>query len=258
MTSQQMKTLMASRASIKGLFILACTGALAACGGAASERNVVIPPPAVSMPAQLAPGTWIVMGSSTAAGAGAAAGKGWTVLLQAAYQERHATISNIAKGGTVSYDGLSANSARIDGRPTPDPTSNIDQALSRKPALLIVAYPTNDTARGYGVNETVRNLTEIRARALAAAVPVLMLSTQPRNLPSAQLNELRQIDGQLQALAAECFVPIRDALAGPDGKLAPNYDSGDGVHPNEAGHQLIATHIKNTIDSQKCVKIFSN
>ena len=52
-----------------------------------------------------------------------------------------------------------------------------------------------------------------------------MLSTQPRNLPAAQLAQLPMIDDRLAAVVGNCFVGVRTPLAGPDGHLDPRYDS---------------------------------
>ena len=117
------------------------------------------------------------------------------------------------------------------------------------------SYPSNDTALGYAVDETVRNLLAIRAEALARGATVVLLSTQPRALTPAHLAKMPQIDARLQAAAGDCFVELREALAGPDGRLAPAYDSGDGVHPNDAGHALIFQRVKALIDGGRCVRL---
>jgi len=237
--------------SAKRIGLIALLAALTACGGgddAAAPTPVVIPPVA-----QVSPGTWVVMGSSTAAGAGAPSGKGWVALVSTAFATHGAQVVNLAKGGSVTYEGLSASAPRVQGRPATDPAFNIDQALSRKPVLLIVSYPTNDTAKGYSADETVNNLLAIRSQALAAGVPVLVASSQPRSLSDAQLAQLRAIDDRLAASVGPCLVDIRQPLAAADGRLAAAYDSGDGVHPNESGHLIIANQIKQLIDSKKCV-----
>lgn len=235
-------------------------GLLAACGGGTDGAASASAPGPVATPpvAQVAAGTWVVMGSSTAAGAGAPEGKGWVALLSMAYAGRGAQVVNIAKGGTVTYEGLSTASARVSGRPAPDPAINIDQALSRKPVLLIVSYPTNDTALGYSVDETVNNLLAVRSQALAAGVPVVISSTQPRNLNAAQLSQMQTIDQRVAARIGECLVNVHQLLAGADGKLAPLYDSGDGVHPNEAGHRVIATQVQSLLNSDKCIRLSNN
>lgn len=256
-----MKDVMGMTMAMKRAAVLALAAMLAACGGGggaeppAAAPVVSAPPPAAPPVAQVGAGTWVVMGSSTAAGSGAPAGKGWVALVGAAYGGRGAQVANIARGGTVTYEGLSASATRVAGRPAPDPAVNIDQALARRPVLLIVSYPTNDTALGYSVDETVDNLLAIRSQAQAAGVPVIVASTQPRNLNDAQLAQMRTIDSRLASSVGACFVDVRQLLAGPDGRLAPGYDSGDGVHPNEAGHRLIAEQMDKTIGARNCVSL---
>jgi hypothetical protein len=232
---------------------VALLGSLGACGGG-SGTSAPVPAPVVEVKA----GTWVVMGSSTAAGTGAPAGKGWVAQLAAAYAARGVQVANIAKGASLTYEGLSTNAVAVAGRPAPDPAVNIDQALARKPVLLIVSYPSNDTAHSYSVDETVNNLLAIRAQALAAGVPVVVTSTQPRNLTDSQLAQMRTIDQKLAASVGGCFVAIRQALAGPDGRLAPGYDSGGGVHPNEAWHVVIATQVGNLLNQETCIRLPKN
>lgn len=243
--------------SAKRVALLLLLGALGACGGgSAPSMQAPAPAPATVAPVpQVGAGTWVVMGSSTAAGSGAPQDKGWAALLQSAYGARGAQVANIARGGSVTYEGLGASAAPVAGRPAPDPAANIDQALARRPVLLIVSYPTNDTALGYSADETVNNLLAIRAQAQAAGVPVIVTSTQPRALSDAQLTQLRAIDQRLAAGIGACFVEVRAALAGADGRLAPGYDSGDGVHPNEAGHAVIAAQVTELIKKEQCVRI---
>lgn len=242
-------------ADAKRLCLSALLATLTACGGGGGGDAAALTPVVIPPVAQVSPGTWVVIGSSTAAGAGAPSGKGWVALVSGAFAARGAQVVNLAKGGTVTYEGLSASAPRVQGRPVPDPAINIDQALSRKPVLLLLSYPANDTAKGYSTDETVNNLLAIRSQALAAGVPVLVTSSQPRNLSDTQLAQLRAIDERMAANVGACFVNIRQVLAGPGGRLATHLDSGDGVHPNEAGHQSIYSTIRESIDSERCVKI---
>jgi lysophospholipase L1-like esterase len=203
--------------------------------------------------ALVAPGTWVVMGSSTASGAGAKT-LAWADAVRLNYAARSVSLVNIAKGATTTYAGLPTSSTPVAGRPAPDPTANVDAAIARSPKLLLVSYPTNDTAFGYTVDETVRNLLAIRSAAQAGGASVIILSTQPAALTTAQLALLPQIDARVSAAVAPCFVAVREALAGPDGKLNPIYDSGDGEHPNDAGHAVIASKVESVIDSGACVR----
>lgn len=239
---------------------------IAGCGGGASDANPVSaaqPASAASVrsltPTSPAPivrrGNWVVMGSSTAAGTGATPGHGWVALLQAEWLSQGATMVNIARNGAVTYEGLGATSSPVLNRPLPDPAINIDRALIQKPRLLIVAFPTNDVASGYSTDETVNNLLAIRATALAASVPVIVVSTQPRALSASKLLQLREIDARIAQEVKACFVAVRADLAGPNDWLAPAYDSGDGIHPNDAGHLLIAGAISKVLRNGDCVQV---
>jgi len=237
---------LARRPLVLGALAVACTGLLSSCGGAGATSG--------STPALVAPGAWVVMGSSSAAGAGATPGEGWAGSLQRSVAGRSVDIVNLAQGGTTTYAGLAASSAPVPNRPPADPAANIDAALAQAPKLLLVSYPSNDTALGYSAEETVHNLLAIRAAALAQGVAVVVLSTQPRALPQAQRALLPQIDAALSQAVSPCFVAVREALAAPDGTIDARYDSGDGVHLNDAGHAVIHDSLRNLIDTQRCVR----
>jgi lysophospholipase L1-like esterase len=164
---------------------------------------------------------------------------------------------NLAVGGHTTYSGLATQSQPVPGRPAPDPAGNVDAAIARDAKLVLVSFPTNDTAAGYGVDETVRNLLAIRDAARAQGVAVMILSTQPRALTASQLAMLPQIDARVSAAVGPCFVAVREVLAGPDAKLDPRYDSGDGVHPNDAGHALIEAQVRAVVDGGHCVSAFA-
>jgi acyl-CoA thioesterase-1 len=156
--------------------------------------------------------------------------------------------------GTVTYHALPGSLWPSLSRPSPKAQTNVDAAMALAPRLLLLAYPSNDTARGYSVEETVSNLLAIRQASLAKGVAVLVLSTQPRNLSAEQRASLRLIDQQLRAAVGPCFVAVNERLATPDGLLQSAYDSGDGVHPNAAGHRLIADQVLAVINGGQCVK----
>jgi acyl-CoA thioesterase-1 len=252
-TKREMKTTSCHKHTAR-LFVLTLLSVLGACGGAAPTTGMA-PVPVSPAVAQVKAGTWVVMGSSTASGTGATQGKAWVSLLAATYSTRGTLIANLAKGGNVSYHGLSSTSAPVANRPAPDLAHNIDEALNRKPVLLIISYPTNDTTLGYTVDETVSNILAIRAQALAVRVPVVVLSTQPRNLDVEKLGRLQIIDQRLAAELGPCLAEVNKLLAGSDGRLSPRYDSGDGAHPNNAGHALIAGQVENLIKSERCVRL---
>lgn len=235
----------------KIVLVLFLSIVISACGGGSGEHDRLVAPP-VWVVRSLTTGTWVVMGSSTAAGAGASPGKSWVALLQADLAGHGVQFTNIAKGGAVTYQGLSATPDPVLDRPLPDAAANIDKALALDPVLLLVSYPSNDTAVGYSVEETVRNILAIRSSALADLVPVIVLSTQPRNLSPEKLAQLALVDEKLSAEIGPCFVNVHSSLADENGYLANQY-SFDGVHPNDAGHLLIAVQVQSVLESGRCV-----
>jgi len=246
------------RAWSGGLLSVLAFVALAGCGGGGGPVSAAAPAP-LPTPTGMASqyvvraGTWAVIGSSTAAGNGAPAGKAWVPVLGEAIKARGVQFVNIAKPGSLTYNGLSSSTAPTPNRPAPDPSANIDQALSRKPVAVLLSYPTNDIAAGYSADEVINNLMAIRATALAASTPVMVLSTQPRSLSDAQRAILKEMNISLAAKLGPCFINVYDSLAGQDGRLLPSYDSGDGIHPNEAGHQVIASTVQSAIQGGKCI-----
>jgi lysophospholipase L1-like esterase len=202
-------------------------------------------------------GTWVVMGSSTASGAGATT-LDWAFAVRTAYRTTHGvTTVNIARGGQTTYSALPTGTPAVANRPAPNIETNTNAALTRTPApkLVFVSYPTNDTEFGYTVEETVRNTLAVRAALIAGGAAVIVVSTQPRDMTPAKIAMLPQIDAQLKAAIGACFAETREALDGPDGKLDPAYNSGDGIHPNDAGHAVIASIVRDLIDSGNCVRV---
>ena len=228
---------------VLGLLVGACGGG----GGAA----VPVAPPAV-----VAPGTWVVLGSSSAAGQGASPGQSWVERLQAGQLARQVTVTNIARGGTLTWQALPTASVPPVGRPPPDPTVNIDRALAAAPRLVLLSFPTNDTAAGYAAAETVANLGTLRAAAAAAGVAGLVLGVQPRDsLDLAQRAVLAEVDRGLAAAAGPCFVGLFAALADANGNIATSYAAGDGIHLNDAGHAVVLQRVLAVLEGGRCVRL---
>jgi acyl-CoA thioesterase I len=224
--------------SLKILLTLFLIAISSACGGG-GDNSLPFSVEAANWEARaIEGGPWVVMGSSSAAGAGAVPAEyGWAQVLKQELAPQVTSMINLAKGGTLTSDGLSA----------------IDQALDHDPVLLLVSYPSNDTGVGYSIEETVRNILAIRTGALARAMPVIVLSSQPRNdFSAAQLAKMTQIDEYLAFGVGPCFVEVRSALSDAAGWLAEQY-SYDGVHPNNAGHGVIAERVRAVLDGGACV-----
>lgn len=238
-------------ASMKALLATASL-ALASCGGGSSGATTAQDSGPL---ASVQGGQWVVLGSSTAAGVGVAPGEGWVALLSDAAQPRGVTITNLARSGLLSTQALPTGTAPPAGFPPPDPTVNIDAALVRRPTLVLLAFPTNDTVAGMTAAQTLDAWTTIaRSASVMAGSPTMVLSTQPRGgLSSAQQATLAEIDQRAAAQFGGCFVALHAALAASDGSIAPQFSAGDGTHLNRAGHELVLSKVEAAIDSGSCV-----
>jgi lysophospholipase L1-like esterase len=260
------------------LTVLALSFGLSACGsGSASAPDVVVPPEPADPPftnekvscggfkvklaqtlpwAVSPPSDWVVMGSSTAFGAGASTpDKSWVGLLKKSTVAATATVHNIARGGDLTYQALSTTCVVSSDRPKPAPSHNFEKALEYKPDLVILSYPSNDIAVGYSVNEAAANLLLLRWQFSQKNIPVLIVSAQPRNIAKEQQTKLIELDSILRPLVGACYVDVYQQLVDSDGNLAEKYNAGDGVHLTDAGHQIVFDAVLQRISSRQCVSV---
>jgi lysophospholipase L1-like esterase len=201
------------------------------------------------------PGAWSVLGSSTSAGVGASTpAQAYVSQLTAAYAQYGVSVRNLAVAGSVTWQWLPTGSQPPAGRPVPY-ANNIDNALSSNPKLLMFSASTNDLVAGFSVDELISNLTSMRSYAMARGATVIILGPPPRTggLSDAQRALLPTIDQRTATLAAPCFVSVLAQLGTSDYRIAPQYDAGDGVHNNDAGHGIIFRAFDDLLKSGKCV-----
>jgi lysophospholipase L1-like esterase len=203
-----------------------------------------------------APGTWVVIGSSSAAGVGAPTGQGWVDLVAARWHTAGIVVEPLARVGLRTTQVLPLGAAVPPGAPGPEATVNIDAALARSPALLMLSLPSNDAAARVPAAQTVGHWQQIAGIAAEAAVPTLVLGTQPRGAFDAAQREILAETDRLAATAfGACHVPLFDALAGPGGALAPEVRSPDGDHLNAEGHARVAARVTAALASGRCVRV---
>lgn len=260
------KTIVAS--SLFSLFIVACSG-----GDSAEPApiNPVLPPvvftndlvscgainvtPPVTLPWVLSrPSDWVVMGSSSAFGAGASLPtKSWAGLLQTEYRGQGVTVHNIAKGGYTTYHALAADCVVAANRPKTDLNHNINKALEYKPDVVFISFPTNDAVSGFKVMESASNILLLRSQLMKQGSAVVVLSAQPRNTNASAQQAIAELDQLLRPVIGGCYVDVFALLVSVNGGLSPSYDAGDGVHLNDAGHQIVATEISKLVSSKRCI-----
>lgn len=196
---------------IRRIILLVVTIILvAACGGKAKEEA-------------LPPGSPVVaLGDSLTAGYGVAPGEAWPELL--ASRTGWAVINGGVSGDT-SGGALQRLPALLE---------------EHKPALVLVVLGGNDMLRRLTEEETVTNLKQILAIIRAHGAKVALLATPKPSAMGAVFQSLSAADFY-RKVAEEQRVPlIEDAIAEV---LSDPQLKGDPLHPNVAGHALLAQKI---------------
>lgn len=188
----------------------------------------------------------VVIGSSTAAGMGATPNHGWVALytqylkgINTSYQ-----VDNLAVGGYTTYDLCPTGFIPSPNRPAPDPNHNITKALSLNPDAIIINLPTNDAGRDYTVTEQQDNYKRMVAAAAAQGVKVWIATSQPRNAYNAgQIANLKAIRDWIISFYGSRSIDFWTGLTEPNDSIKHIYSYGDGIHLNDAGHQLLYTRV---------------
>lgn len=186
----------------------------------------------------------VVIGSSTAAGSGASTqDSAWVYRYKHALYRRDTRyeVVNLAVGGYNTYKLIPTGTPIPTGvNQTIDVNRNITAALALNPTAVIVNLPSNDAANGYGVDQQMYNFNLMYQDAFAQGVEIFICTTQPRNF-----SDPAKIQIQLDTRDSILTVYGNHALdfwtgtADANHFILPQYNSGDGVHLNDAGHKVL-------------------
>jgi lysophospholipase L1-like esterase len=194
----------------------------------------------------------VVLGSSTAAGAGpSSVEKAW-VWLYSDYLKQKDTrfeIVNLAVGGYTTYDILPTGTQIPTGiYEAIDINRNITKAIDLNADGIIINMPSNDANMGYPVNNQIANFHLIVDAAKQANIPVWICSVQPRDFGN-NTNALNIQLAMVNALPQEfpdMMIDFWNGLANSLGNdILPQFDSGDGIHLNNAGHKILLQRVIN-------------
>lgn len=189
----------------------------------------------------------IVLGSSTAAGAGASEPDSawvWRYRTYLSAINPAWTVINLAVGGYSSYKLQPSVFVSPAGRPRPDTARNITRALALRPSAIIINLPSNDAASNYSILEQTDNFERIAAEAALAQVPLWISTTQPRNLDEMRRQNIITMRDWIRVRFDDRALDFWDGLSESDGTLLPSFDAGDGIHLNDDGHALLFTRVR--------------
>lgn len=176
--------------------------------------------------------TIVVLGSSTAAGAGTSHPDSAWVRRYADHlsnQKSNFTVINLAIGGFSTANIL----------PSGNQGNNITKALSYNPDAIIINLPSNDAAVDRSVQEQRDNYATIAALAEEARVPLWVTTPQPRNFDAGKVQIQRGMIDATYDMFGDFAIDLWTEFAEDNGHIKGIYNSGDGVHLNDLAHRLI-------------------
>jgi acyl-CoA thioesterase-1 len=128
----------------------------------------------------------------------------------------------------------------VSGDTTADGVRRLDEALARKPQILIVAFGANDGLRGVSVTSVRSNVDRIVGAARERGIEVLLCGMEA--LPIYGLQYTLDFHEIIPGVAARHNVPLVPfLLRGVIGN--PDLMSRDRIHPNAAGARAIAANV---------------
>jgi acyl-CoA thioesterase-1 len=164
-----------------------------------------------------------VLGDSLTAGLGVAAEEAFPALLEARLRRE-------------GYDYRVVN-AGVSGDTTAGGLRRVDWVLRAKPDVVVVALGANDGLRGQPPAAMRDNLAAIIARLRASGAQVLLAGMlMPPNYGGEYTREFAAVYPEVARRTRVPLMPfLLDGVAAEPRVLQP-----DGLHPNAAGHQIIA------------------
>ncbi len=135
--------------------------------------------------------------------------------------------------------------AGVSGDTTSGGLSRIDWLLKQEPDLVVVELGGNDGLRGLKLEDIEGNLRKILQRIEQAdARPLLLGMHIPTSLGAPYAGGFTDRYGNLAEELEIAFVP--NFLAGVGGE--PEFNLADGLHPNPAGHALLAENLSQALE----------
>jgi lysophospholipase L1-like esterase len=170
------------------------------------------------------PARFVVIGASMSEGYNASThARGYVNVVQTNFAE------------TVCNDSCSYNT-------TADALSSLPEILAHQPGTAILLIGGNDVFFGVPTAQWQQNYSNLVTQLQASGVKVKHCAV-PRN--TADLTALRTWVSK--TFPANDIIDTWDPMAGGVSRLNASYDSGDGVHPNDAGHLVLGQTIRNNL-----------
>ncbi len=190
---------------------------------------------------------FLVIGSSTAAGHGTTSKDSawvWRFREYLAHKNPKNEVINLAKGGYSTYELMPSDFTPPAQRPLPDAERNITKALSYCPDGIIVNLPSNDVSSEFKAHEQLFNFHTMKRLAEEEGIPIFICTTQPRDFSQEwQRNEQFAVKDSIIAHFPDGYIDFWSGFPDSENGLRDTFDSGDGIHMNNAGHKVLLDRV---------------
>ncbi len=198
----------------------------------------------------------VVLGSSTAEGAGASPrDSSWVNRYAASLANNTAyEVINLGRGGYTTFHILPTGTVSPGVSIGVDQERNITKALSYEPFAIIVNMPSNDANNNFTLEQQMNNFDLISQAATNAGAQIFIATTQPRNFTNpTQIQIQKQVKDAILTKYGDHALDFWTGIAQENGFINTAYDSGDGIHLNNAGHRILFERVRDArIDTLDC------
>lgn len=169
----------------------------------------------------------VVLGDSLTEGYGVAKDSAFPAVLEKKLHEagkKEWTIVNAGVSGSTTASGI----------------SRIKWLIKSNPEYVFLALGANDGLRGLKVEDSEKNLAKVIEFAQEKKIKVILGGLyMPPNYGKEYTDKFKKMYESLSKKYKVVFIPfILENVAGN-----PKYNLADGIHPNEAGHKIIAENV---------------
>lgn len=189
----------------------------------------------------------VILGSSTAAGDGVTSlSKAWAYMYSDSLKriDTGYVVDNLAVAGATTYAMQGDNYVPPTNRPLPMIGHNITEAINLKADAIIINYPTNDAASNFSLIEQENNFIRVTNHAAKYNILVWVATTQPRdNFNSKQVSKQKRLYDWIKSYYGSHAIDFQNGLATSADSILNYYNSGDGVHLNNAAHQKLYNRV---------------
>jgi acyl-CoA thioesterase-1 len=215
-----------SVAAALAVAITGCKGRPPAPAATPSAAVSPQPAPALAPPAKDDRPVIVAFGDSLTAGYGTDAGNSYPDFLEQDLNAKgfHYHVINAGVSGNTTKDGL----------------DRLDDVVSLKPAVVIVAFGGNDGLRGLPIDSTRKNLDQIVSTLQRAGIKIVLGGiTLPPNYGA---DYIRQFNQTYALLAKQYHVPLLPFLLQDVYGTAGSMQA-DGIHATAQGNQQVARNL---------------